>query len=107
MAGSILRCAVSRYDRRIVNRFLAINRVAPLFTAFATATAIGGLVGSPAALADPEPPPPPPVPAPAPVYVPEVPEMQCGSTGLPWMPCEDVLVPSPPQADTPGAPDRP
>ena len=54
-----------------------------MFTAFATVTAIGGLVGSPAALADPEPPPPPPAPGEsAPVI--DVPEarMQCGST---WM----------------------
>ena len=97
-----------RYDRRIIDRFeLAINRTRRVFTAFATAAAIGGLVGSPAALADPEPPPPPPVPAPAPVHVREVPEVQCGDTGLPWMPCEEVLVPSPPLADTPGTPDRP
>ena len=50
-----------------------INRIRRLFTAFATAAAIGGLVGSPAALADPEPPPPPPVPAPAPLNIPEMP----------------------------------
>ena len=86
---------------------LAINRTRRVFTAFATAAAIGGLVGSPAALADPEPPPPPPVPAPAPVDVREVPEVQCGDTGLPWTQCEDVLVPSPPPADTPRAPDAP
>src|SRR5271166_872239 len=86
-----------RYDRRIVDRFeLAINRTRGVFTAFATAAAIGGMVGSPAALADPEPPPPPPV---------AVPELQC--TGLPWMPCEEYWVPSPPLPDTPGAPDRP
>ena len=61
--------------RPIVYTFeLAMNRIGRLFTAFATAAAIGGLVGSPAALADPEPPPPPePVPAQVPVNVPEMP----------------------------------
>ena len=44
-----------------------------LCTGFATAAAIGGLVGSPAALAEPEPPSPPPVPAPAPANIPEFP----------------------------------
>jgi hypothetical protein len=57
--------------RPIVYRFeLAMNRIRRLCTAFATAAAIGGLVGSPAALADPEPPP---VPAPAPADIPEMP----------------------------------
>ena len=51
-----------------------MNRSRRPFTAFATAAAIGGLVGSPAALAEPVPPPPPePVPAPAPVNIPEFP----------------------------------
>ena len=53
---------------------LAINRVRRLFAAFATAAAIGAVVGSPGALADPEPlPPPEPVPAPAPANIPEFP----------------------------------
>ena len=93
--------------RRIVDRFeAAINRTRRLFAAFATAAAIGGLVGSPAALADPQPPPPPPAPEPAPAGVPEMTE-QC--SGLPWMPCEEVpvWVPSPPPPDTPRAPDAP
>jgi len=65
---------VGVYDWPTVYTFeLAINRIRRLFTAFATAAAIGGLVGSPAALADPEPPPPPPVPAPAPANIPEMP----------------------------------
>jgi len=42
-----------------------MNRTRRLFTAFATAAAIGGLVGSPAAVANVDPPPPPPAPEPA------------------------------------------
>jgi hypothetical protein len=66
---------VGVYDLPTVYTFeLAINRSRRLFTAFATAAAIGGLVGSPAALAEPEPPAPPePVPAPAPANIPELP----------------------------------
>jgi len=95
-----------RYDRRIVYRFeLATNRIRRLFTAFATAAAIGGLVGSPAAVADDDPPPPPPAPAPAPADVPEIPrEQHCVYIDI-WMPCDDV--PSPPPPDTPGTPDGP
>ncbi len=97
---------VGVYDRPIVYRFeLAINRIRRLFTAFATAAAIGGLVGSPAAVADDDPPPPPPAPAPAPADVPEIPwEEHCVYIDI-WMPCDDV--PSPPPPDTPGTPDRP
>jgi hypothetical protein len=90
-----------------VDRFeLAINRIRRLFiTAFATAAAIGGLVGSPAALADPEPPPPPPAPGePAHADVPEMPREQCMYINI-FMPCEEELLP--PLPDTPGTPDRP
>ena len=70
------RCRVLGFTiRSTVYTFeLPINHSRRLFTAFATAAAIGGVVGSPAALADPEPPPPPePVPAPAPANIPEFP----------------------------------
>jgi len=89
-----------------VNRFeLAINRIRRLFTAFATAAAIGGLVGSPAAVADDDPPPPPPAPEPAPADVPEIPrEQHCVYIDI-WIPCEEV--PSPPPPDTPGTPHGP
>jgi hypothetical protein len=94
------------YDRRIVNRFeLAINRIRRLFTAFATAAAIGALVGSPAAVANDDPPPPPPEPAPAPADVPEIPREEHCVIQI-WDPCEYVT-PSPPPPDTPGTPDGP
>jgi hypothetical protein len=96
------------YSWRIVHRFeLAINRIRRFFTAFATAAAIGGLVGSPAALADDDPPPPPPEPAPAPADVPETPrELHCVYID-PWSPCEEEEAPSPPPTDTPRTPEGP
>jgi PPE family len=97
-----------RYDRRIVYRFeLAINHIRRLFTAFATAAAIGGLVGlvgSPRALADDGPPPPPPAPESAPADVPEIPREHCVYID-PWVPCAEE--PSPPPPDAPGTPDEP
>ena len=89
-----------RYDQPIVYRFeLAINRIRRLFTAFATAAAIGGLIGSPAAFADDDPPPPPPTPDPV------------GVPRCVWIsnrnPCA-FMMPLPPQPpDTPGTPDGP
>ena len=95
-----------RYNQTIVYRFeLTISRIRRLFKAFATAAAIGGLIGSPAALADDEPPPPPPAPPAAPADVPEIPgELHCIYID-PWTPCAEV--PSPPPPDTPETPDRP
>ena len=92
--------------RRIVNRFLAINRVAPLFTAFATAATIGGLVGSPAGVADDDPAPPPPAPEPARADAPEIPseEPHCVYIDI-INPCEIELSPQLP--DTPRTPDGP
>ena len=99
------RCRCWRYDRPIVYRFeLAINRIRLLYRAFATAAAIGGLVGSPAALADDNPPPPPPAPEPAPVHVREIPREHCVYINI-FEPCEEL--PSPPLPDTPGTPDGP
>jgi len=83
---------------------LSINRIRRLFTAFATAAAVGGLVGSPAALADPEPPPPPPAPEPAPVHVLEIPRENCVYIGI-FNPCEEEPLPLLP--DTPRTPDGP
>jgi hypothetical protein len=95
---------VGVYDRRIVNRFeLAINRIRRLFTAFATAAAIGALVGSPAAVADDDPPPPP-EPAPTPADVPEIPREEHCVIRI-WDPCV-YMTPSPPP-DTSPTPDGP
>jgi hypothetical protein len=89
----------------IVDRFeLAIIRTRRLFTAFAMAAIIGGLVGSPAAFADDDPLPPPPAPEPAHVDIPQVRE-QCGVP--PWLGCEEYWEPPLPLPDTPGTPDRP
>ena len=97
---------VGVYDQPTVYTFeLAIHRIRRLFTAFATAAAIGGLVGSPAALADPEPPPQPPAPGgPAHADVPEIPREQCLYINI-FTPCEEELLP--PLPDTPGTPDGP
>jgi hypothetical protein len=96
-----------RYDRRVVYGFeLAINRIGRLVTAFATAAAIGGLVGSPAALADDGPPPLPPAPEPAPVDVPEIPREQCVYIDI-LQPCVEEEVPSLPLPDTPRTPEEP
>jgi len=88
--------------RRIVDRFeAAIIRTRRLFTALAAAAAIGGLVGSPAAVADDDPSPPPPAPEPAHVDVPEMRE-QCGVLG-----CQEYWEPPLPLPGSPGAPDMP
>ncbi|MGA7053702.1 MAG: hypothetical protein WBZ37_21005 [Mycobacterium sp.] len=83
---------------------LAINRSRRLFAAFATAAAIGGLVGSPAAVADDDPPPPVPAPEPAHVDVPEIPREQCLYIDI-FTPCEEQVLP--PLPDTPRTPDAP
>jgi hypothetical protein len=80
-----------------------MNRTRRLFTAFATAAAIGGLVGSPAAVADDDPAPPPPAPEPARVDVREIPEEHC--VWEIWNPCAFML--SPPLPDGPETPGRP
>jgi hypothetical protein len=92
------------YDRRIERIELAINRTRRLFTAFAMASAIGGLVGSPAAVADDDPPPPPPAPEPAHLDVPELPREQCLYINI-FTPCEEEFLP--PLPDAPGTPDGP
>jgi hypothetical protein len=94
-----------RYDRPIVYRLLAMNRIRRrLFRAFATAAVIGGLIGSPAALADDDPPPPPPAPEAAPADVPEIPMEHCLYISI-LQPCLEVPSPLPP--DNPGTPDEP
>jgi hypothetical protein len=97
-----------RYDRPIVYRFeFAINRIRRLFSAFASAAAIGGLIGSPLALADDDPPPPPPAPEQAPADVPEIPREHCVYIDI-FTPCEEEPSPSlPRRGDTPGTLDEP
>jgi len=95
-----------RYDQPIIYRSkLAINRTRRLLKALATAAAIGGLIGSPVALADDDPPPPPPAPAAAPANVPQIPrELHCIYVDN-WLPCDEV--PSPPPPDAPRTTDGP
>jgi hypothetical protein len=81
-----------------------MNRTRRLFTAFAAVAAIGGLVGSPAAVADDDPAPPPPAPEPAHVDVPEIPTEEHCVWEI-WNPC--ALMPSPPVPDAPETPDGP
>ena len=95
-----------RYDQPIVYRFeSAINRIRRLLKAFATAAAIGGLIGSPAALADDDPPPPPSAPEPARAEVPEIPRTEPCVWQI-WNLCQ-YATPVPPPPDTPGTPDGP
>jgi hypothetical protein len=79
-----------------------MDRIRRLFPAFATAASIGGLLGSPAALADDDPPPAPPAPEPAHGDVLEIPREQCLYINV-LMPCEEQVLP--PLPDTPGNPD--
>jgi hypothetical protein len=92
----------------IVYRYeLAINRIRRLFTVFATAAAISGLICSPAALADDDPPPPPPAPEAAPPDVREIPMEFCVFMSVEG-PCLEVEAPSPlPPPDRPGTTDEP
>jgi hypothetical protein len=79
-----------------------MDRIRRLFPAFATAAAISGLLGSPAAFADDDVPPAPPPPEPAHVDAPEIPREQCLYINV-LTPCEELVLP--PLPDTPGTPD--